>query len=175
MFIAKRRLISLFGILALFGIFFILPSYVYLASGNSTEVAPKYEYAFNEVTAEGYPSIIDLIKKEAGYEDSETNPVSEERNFISNSRAWSFKLDEQYIMVFLLEEDQKATDLTKNFTLKGYRYNDAEIDTSARLLWETRPEFFAKENVLVIYAGKSKDIGRIIRKNMGDPIVVSET
>jgi len=169
---SAKKLLGYVIIVSLLGIFLILPAYVYLSKTSKTPAVSEYSYKFNEITKEDYPAVIDFIKKEAGYEDTGTNKLSTERNFVSNSQAWSFKLDEQFITVYLFDTPEAATASLAGFSLKGYKYLDPVTKETARLLWEHTPDFYVKENVMVIYSGQSKEIGRIIEKQLGNPVAV---
>ncbi|NMB70168.1 hypothetical protein GYA27_03140 [candidate division WWE3 bacterium] len=171
--ISAKKFASYFTPVALITIFLLIPGYVHLSRSTNAPEAAEYSYKFNEITAEGYPAVVDFIKKEAGYEDTGTTELSTERNFISDSHAWSFKLDEQFITVFLFDNSKAAQSSLDGFSLKGYKYLDPVSKQSARLLWEHTPDFYIKENVLVIYSGQSKEIGRIIEKQVGNMVTVS--
>jgi hypothetical protein len=81
-------------------------------------------------------------------------------------------LDEQFITVYWFNTAQAANSSLAEFSLKGYKYTDPTTKETARLLWEHNPDFYIKENIMVIYSGQSKEIGRIIEKQMGNPVTV---
>lgn len=91
---------------------------------------------------------------------------------MSGSQAWAFKLDEQFINVYFFNSVEDARGALSGFSLKGYKYVDPVSKETARLLWEHNPDFYLKENILIIYSGQSKEIGRIIEKQMGNPTSV---